>query len=316
MTNPGKTSLSIDVITARAELLKTLRDFMSKKGVLEIETPYLSSASNTDPNIINLELATRSHPEHKWFLHSSPEFPMKRLLASGIGSIYQICRVFRDEEIGRLHNSEFTMLEYYRVGFDHHELMNELNELFVQLGFKAAERKSYQAAFIEYGEIDPFQAKTSELMLKAKSLGFHNTGSNRNTYLDFLFSQLVISKLGIEQPCFIYDYPSEQAALSKVRYDGDYKVSERFEVFINGLEIANAYHELNDASELKQRFENDIEYCKKNNLPYGPMDKHLLNTTNDLPGCAGVAIGIDRLLMTILKLEDINQVLCFSSTQA
>lgn len=316
MSNNGKTCLSIDIIKARAGLLSNLRNFMSQKGVLEVETPYLSKASNPDPNIINLQLNSRSEPKQALYLHSSPEFPMKRLLASGVGSIYQICRVFRDEEIGKNHNTEFTMLEYYQIGFDYHQLMDELNSLLRTLGFQAANKVSYRQAFIKYMNIDPFITKTEILRTRSTLLGLMDELGSRSRYLDFLFSQKIAPNLGIEQPCFIYDYPCEQAALAKVRYDGKIAVAERFELFIHGLEIANGYHELNDTEELRKRFENDIQHCKENNLPFGSLDENLLNTTKELPDCSGVAIGIDRLLMTMLGLEDINQVLCFPSNQA
>lgn len=294
----------------------SIRSFMAERAVLEVETPYLSQASNPDPHIINLQLRARFEPQSTWYLHSSPEFPMKRLLSSGSGSIYQIARVFRDDEQGVLHNPEFTMLEWYRIDFDHHDLMDELDELLNVLGFEYAERIRYRDIFLEQVDIDPFLCDDQTLFQCAETHGLVSSVYDRPGSLDFLFSHLVTPKLGLEQPCFIYDYPCEQSALARQRIENDFTVAERFELFIQGMEIANGYHELNDAEELRARFAADNEYCREHGLPHGPVDENLIDTTDDLPDCAGVAVGLDRLMMTILNIQDIDQVLCFPVTHA
>ena len=314
MTQTGLTAVPLSTIAARADLLKKLREFMGQKGVMEVETPYLSKSSNPDPNLQNLKLKPSFIPEEAgedWYLHTSPEFPMKRLLSSNTGAIYQICRVFRDGEMGSRHNPEFTMLEYYQVGYRYQQLMEELNDLLLTLDFKPANKITYRECFSRYVRVDPFVVSDDQLKHKAVEAGLQGLLSSRSQYLDYLFCHFIESNLGHDQPVFIYDYPPEQAALAKIRKVNNVIVAERFELFINGMEIANGYDELNNAHELQKRFADDIQFCRENKINYGPIDKNLLQITNDLPDCSGVAIGIDRLLMCQLGLTDINQVLCF-----
>ncbi len=309
------------MIKARATLLQQIREFMAEHQIIEVETPYLSQASNSDPNIRNFQTVYQSPTEPsatKLYLHTSPEYPMKRLLVSGMNSIYQIARVFRDAEQSKVHNPEFTMLEWYRCGFDHLELMDELDSLLEKLGLSKASRSSYCDSFLRFSGINPHLSSDEELKEYASLHGLVMKDTDRASVLDFIFSHKVTPQLGHDKPYYIYDYPVEQSALAKIRpvEQEKYFVAERFELFIAGMEIANGYNEMNDATELRRRFEKELDFCQLHSLQFGPMDENLLHIINDLPNCAGVAVGIDRLLMTIHNKQDINQVLCFPIHQA
>ncbi len=305
---------SREALARRAGLLAAVRQFFQTRGVLEVETPLLSSAAVTD---IHLE-SFLAHPPGgtPYYLQTSPEFPMKRLLAAGSGAIYQICKVFRGGESGTRHNPEFTLLEWYRPGFDHYQLMDEVDELLNQLlGCLPAQRLSYREAFQQQAAIDPLLATGAELRHRALTLGIGEVSladSDRDGWLDLLLTHQVAPALGSNgHPCFLYDYPASQAALAKIR-PGDPPVAERFEVFIGGLELGNGYHELTNAEEQRQRFLADLAQRRRRGLPEPPMDETLLAAlTEGLPDCAGIAIGLDRLLMIALGERDIGAVLAF-----
>jgi elongation factor P--(R)-beta-lysine ligase len=299
----------------RAALLKTIRCFMDERNIMEVETPILSPTGNTDPNIASLTTCLHSIEQKEsiqLFMNTSPEFAMKRLLASGSGCIYQIAKVFRDEETGRYHEPEFTMLEWYRIGFDHHALMDETEILLRQLGYIECERKSFEEVFEKYTGLNPHLADTRELGEKAVLSGLQGTGFDRRTLLDFLFSHWVAPTLIGNRPIFIYDYPVCQAALAQIRRDSP-PVAERFELFINGLEIANGFHELCDANEQLSRFQYENTMRKVQGLDEIPIDKKLIAALeNGLPDCAGIAVGLDRLLIHLSGVDLISKVMTFS----
>jgi lysyl-tRNA synthetase class 2 len=312
-------SASTGVLKQRAQLLKQIRDFMAAREILEVETPVLSHYGNTDANLNSFTTLFHSpsvvEPE-LLYLQTSPEFAMKRLLAAGSGPIYQIARVFRDAELGRLHQPEFTMLEWYRPGFDHHKLMDEMAELLLELGLTIPARASYATVFTRVTDINPHQADISLLQEAATRNGLQGTDNTRSVLLDFLFSHLVAPELGRTEPVFIYDFPVCQAALARIRADHP-PVAERFELFIAGMEIANGFHELTDAKEQMSRFEQDNSLRKAKGLAEVMIDENMIaSLAHGLPDCAGVALGIDRLLMAILGYDSINKVVSFTSEHA
>lgn len=311
---------SLSMLRQRADMLAAIRRFFAARDVLEVDTPAMSHAGVADLNIHSFK--TRYRNEIDCYLHTSPEFPMKRLLAAGAGSIYQICKVFRDDEQGRWHNPEFTMLEWYRPGFDHNDLMNELDLLLQDvLGTVAAERLTYQDAFLTYAGCDPFTASSEALQRCSESHGVVVAGSDMRTaltdvWLDLLMSHVVGPALGRQRPTFIYDYPPSQAALARVR-KGAAPRAERFELYFAGVELANGFHELTDASEQRARFVVDQSQRRAVGLSVPPFDEHLLAALNHgLPPCAGVALGIDRLLMLKSGVQAIGEVIAFPFERA
>lgn len=235
---------------------------------------------------------------------------MKRLLAAGSGPIFQICKVFRNGEAGRLHNPEFTMLEWYRPGLDHYALMAEVDELLQRvLGTEGAEYLSYTQAFLRYLGVDPLSAARAELMACARCCSIEPpAGLSRDALLDLLLSHLVQPNLGEQRPLFLYDYPASQAALARSRGP----VAERFELFLHGIELANGFHELSDAAEQRRRFEEELDRRREIGLPAVPPDERLLAALEaGLPDCAGVALGLDRLLMIACNARALDEVLAF-----
>ena len=318
---------SLENLKIRARLLSKLRAFFADNNVLEVQTPVLSQAGNTEPTIesfIIQEHENSNHTIHPSFLNTSPEFAMKRLLAAGMGSIYQVTPAFRQDEQGKKHNPEFTLLEWYRIDFDHHALMGEVNSLvrFVAKDFLKLDRSeffSYQEAMIKFAEVDPFNATLEELKAATVKAGIDVIGLDdveRDSWLDLLMSHVVEKNLPLNCPVFIYDYPSSQAALAKIR-KGSPSVAERFELYINGMELANGFHELSDAKEQAERFRNDQSYRKKLGSQGIPMDHNLIAALeHGLPDCAGVALGLDRLLMVLTGVDHINKVITFPFDQA
>lgn len=308
----------------RADLLARIRAFFAARGVLEVETPILSRHAVTDPRLHSL--ATRCTGPGAppgglpLYLHTSPEFAMKRLLCAGSGPIYQIARVFRDDERGRLHNAEFTLLEWYRPGFDHHQLMDELGELVCGLlGLSADwDRITYGALFRERLGVDCHAASPATLAACAVARGLDVAGGaslSRDQWLDLLLSHLLQPGLGAERPLFLHDYPASQAALARLR--GDPPVAERFELYVRGIELANGYHELGDAAEQRARFERDNAERRAAGLPEVAPDERLLAAlAHGLPPCAGVALGFDRLLMLAAGVDDIAEVMAFTVERA
>mgnify|MGYP003489087530 FL=1 len=310
---------SIAALQARATLYQKIRQFFAERQVMEVETPTLSQAGATDLHLASIPVQRRIHGRSSTqYLQTSPEFPMKRLLASGSGAIYQICKVFRDDEHGRKHNSEFTMLEGYRPKLDLKGLMHETAELLeVCLAHRLGEVRpyilSYKHAFQDRLDINPLQASLKQLKDTAHRLGLNlDLGDDRLAYMDLLFSHFVEPSLGFDAPVFLTDFPPEMASLAKVKTDDDgEQVAARFEVYIEGLELANAYDELLDAEVLAARFEADNLERTKQGLPVIPTDQYLLSALPHMPECSGIALGLDRLLMVAMNQVKIDQVIAF-----
>jgi lysyl-tRNA synthetase class 2 len=288
--------------------------------VLEVETPLLARATVTDLHLHSIPCrpevaATPGRPDAELYLQTSPEFAMKRLLAAGSGPIYQLAKAFRDGESGRLHNPEFTLLEWYRPGFDHHALMDEVEELLTHvLGTPAAERRSYAELFGHHLGLDPHRASAGELRRAAGEQGIEVVGmddDDRDGWLHLLMTHRVEPHLGRERPTFVVDYPATQAALARI-HPGDPPVAERFEVYVEGIELANGFHELRDPAEQRRRFEADLAERRRAGLPTVPIDEHLLAALQaGLPDCAGVALGVDRLVMLAVGAGSVEEVLAF-----
>jgi len=305
-------SASLEVIKKRARLLQQIRDFMMAREIIEVDTPILSHFGISDPYIQSITTSCASESDAKLYLQTSPEFCMKRLLAAGSGSIYQIAHVFRKEETGKRHNTEFSMLEWYRTNFDYYQLMDEVAELLKDIGLGAPARMSYADAFKQTMQIDPHAVVTGELQSLCKKKGWEDACDDRHAMLDFLFSEVVIKKLNQSNPLFIYDYPECMSALATLK-KSEPIVSERFELFIAGMEIANGFNELINADEQVHRFEQELLTRKNKGLAEPPIDKEFIAALKSgLPDCAGVAIGIDRLLMVLSEKDDINEVSTFT----
>lgn len=317
---------SLPALYKRGELLAAIRAFFAARSVLEVETPALSHFGTTDPALESFRTVycgPGAAQGEVLYLHTSPEFPMKRLLAAGTGSIYQICKVFRNGEQGRLHNCEFTLLEWYRVGFDHFALMEELEALVHELLCDRAElpvrsvRLTYAEAFQAHLGINPHLADSESLRAAARACQLEppvGLGQDRDAWLDLLFSHCV--QCALPPFCFVYDYPASQAALARIR-PGSPPVAERFELFIDGMELANGFHELTDGLEQAQRLARDQVERERRGLAPIPLDEAFLAALRaGLPPCAGVAVGLDRLLMIALGVQSLHEVLAFPTDRA
>ena len=318
-----KPTANLKALRLRADLYALLRRFFAERGVLEVETPVLSAAGNTDPNIESFALrfdGPRTAGEATRWLRTSPEFPLKRLLAAGVGDCYELGRVFRNGEAGKRHNPEFTMLEWYRVGMDHHQLMDEVSELLKSAltlaGRRATVRDtSFRQLYQDKFGFDPLLAPEEELRSPLQVYGIDPTGLTRDDWLDLLMTHRIQPTIPNNRILLVYDYPASQCALARVRA-GDPPVAERFEVFLGPLEIANGYHELNDALEQRQRFEADLARRRARSAATPAMDERLLAGLPKLPACAGVALGVDRLLMALMGTEKISDVVAFPFDRA
>tara|TARA_R110000751_G_scaffold116604_2_gene216482 strand:+ start:253554 stop:254561 length:1008 start_codon:yes stop_codon:yes gene_type:complete len=322
-TEKWQPSASIDVLKQRALVLQKIRAFFALRDVLEVDTPALSHATVTDEHLHSFSTQF-IHPfapkAATLYLQTSPEFAMKRLLSAGSGAIYQICKSFRNEETGRFHNPEFTMLEWYRPGFNHLQLMSEIDELIqTVLGCETAERVTYQDSFKQHLNCDPLTATLTEIKTLANQYGYGELAaneSNKDTLLMLLFSQHVEPQIGRDRPCFVMDFPASQAALAKISPTNPL-VAERFELYFRGVELANGFHELTDGAEQRRRFEGDNTKRQNNGQDIMPIDENFIAAINaGLPNCAGVALGIDRLLMLALDCSRIEQVIAFENSRA
>jgi lysyl-tRNA synthetase class 2 len=311
-------------LRARAEMLAGLRRYFAEYGVLEVETPLACHAAGTDPAIATMQAHYRGpvYPDGtSLYLQSSPEFAMKRLLAAGSGPIFQVCKAFRDGEAGRLHNPEFTILEWYRPGWDLPRLIDETVAV-VRQGLASHDlecrRNDYAALFASLLDVDVFSSDTK--VLQTVALDHHVLGAegmmlDRDGWLDLLFSHLIQPKLGGEQLCVVTDYPASQAALARLNPDG--LTAARFELFYRGVELANGFHELTDPDEQAARFEADNCSRRAAGLVPVRVDRRLLAAMqHGLPDCAGVALGLDRLLMLRLGRDSLDEVLSFSLQRA
>lgn len=309
---------TVETLRARARFLRAIRDFFESRDVMEVETPLLCATGALDPylDVISAQGG---------YLQTSPEYGMKRLLAAGCGSIYQLCKAFRGEESGRLHNPEFTMLEWYRVGFTHHQLMDEMDALLGNLlGASKADRLSYSDLFQKALGFNPHTVSIVHLQEVAMQVNITLSaasleGLRRDDWLDLLMTHHLEPTLGLVRPLMLYDYPHTQAALAKLRQDHPEvpPVGERFEVYIQGIELANGYHELTDSTVQRVRFQEDRN--RRAELGVMPMqiDNRLMQALeHGLPACAGVALGVDRLFMLKMGFTSIHDVLAFPGSRA
>ncbi len=319
-------------LRARAEMLARIRAFFAAAGVMEVETPILSHAGATDPALASLDVAATpveagAPPDRRLYLQTSPEFPMKRLLASGSGPIYQICKVFRGGERGRRHHPEFTLLEWYRPGWDDGRLMVEVADLVraaLQRPTLPMERVRYRDLFREVLDLDPFTAPVQTLREAAITAGIPDADRldlERDAWLDLLLTQCLEPRLGRSAMSFLCEYPPSQAALARIRPAGtspdEQAVAERFELYIEGVELANGFHELTDAAEQGARFAHDCAERRRLGLAEIPPDGLLLAALESgMPASSGVALGLDRLLMIATGATHIDQVLAFPIERA
>ena len=323
-----KPSASISTLQERARLFGRVRQYFDEQEVMEVDTPMLSANATVDLHInsfVTSFLPMGGGKEQSCYLHTSPEFPMKRLLASGCGDIYSLGRVFRNGEAGGRHNPEFTMLEYYRLGMGQHQLMDDMTALLSSVaGFQEVGRVSYGAAFQKRLGLNPHTASHAELTALVKEhVDKGLDGLERNDCLDLLFSNMIEPELGISEVgdlngVYIYDYPASMAALARLHTnDRGEQVAARFELFVNGVELANGYHELTDAEEQQARFEAEQNKRKEQGLPVYPYDHQLVEgLKSGMPDCAGVAMGVDRLLMLMLNKKQIADVVAFDFFRA
>lgn len=315
-------SASLDTLRLRAGMLARVRGYFAAEGVVEVETPLLSRATVTDVHLESVPAAVAGIGP--MYLHTSPEYAMKRLLAAGLGDCYQVCHVFRDGERGSRHNPEFTMIEWYRLGLDASGLMDDVEALVAQVigdlrPLPDAERLTYRDAVRSLCGIDPMTSTAGELSGALRAHGIDAPPAvlgDRDALLDLLVSTVAGPRLGRSRPTFIYDYPASQAALARIRH-GDVPVAERFELYLDGIELANGFHELGDATEQRRRFDADLAQRAATGKPSRPVDERLLAAlAHGLPDCAGVALGFDRLVMTALGLDTIDQAMAFTSDRA
>lgn len=313
---PWEPSASIELLRKRSQYMSQIRQFFVDRQYLEVETPVMARYGVTDIYLSNIKASFRGQ---SYSLQTSPEYHMKRLLAAGSGPIFQIARVFRDDEFGRWHNPEFTLLEWYQLGIDHHALLAEVDVLLQTiLQCPPAIKKTYQQAFLETCDLDPFSSSIEQFKAVLQHYDLDNVlphnETDRDQYLFLLMSHVVEPALGKENaPVAVYDFPVSQASLAQVT-DG---FAERFEVYYKGVELANGFHELTDVNAQSQRFAEDQRLRMQHNLPDVQADTFLLKALqHGLPACSGVALGIDRLLALALEQERIAQVMSFDFSRA
>jgi elongation factor P--(R)-beta-lysine ligase len=309
------------MLEQRALLLARARGFFADGGVLEVDTPMVVNAPVTDVHIHSARVDLGPAATRPYFLHTSPEYAMKRLLAAGSGDIYQICHVVRGFERGRLHNAEFTLVEWYRIGFTLEDLMSEVDALVRALLGPVAtrhssERISYREAFLRELSLDPFTASVSELQGEARKLGFAAPDAQRDELLELLMGAAVGPRLGSKALTFVHGYPATQAALASLD-PHDPRAALRFELYCDGVELANGFHELASAPEQRARFNKDIAERQRAGLPTFAPDEFLLAAlAHGLPECSGVALGFDRTLMLATGAQTIDAVLTFPTESA
>jgi lysyl-tRNA synthetase class 2 len=324
--HPGNDFLptaSWPTLRLRDTLLRKLRGFFHARDFIEVETPLLSADVVVDRHLepFGVDVPTGSPGKRRMWLQTSPEFAMKRLMAAGGEAIFQVTHAFRQEEQGPLHNPEFTMVEWYRRGDGLAEGMRLLGELGDSLlGRGEAETIAYQAAFESYAGIDPHAAEPKDLARLARGRGIVVPESfsqdDRDAWLDLLLVELVEPQLGRGRPVIVYDYPANQAALARVR-PGPPEVAERFELYVDGIELANGYHELLDAGVLRARNQENNRLRAACGKPELPVESRLLAAMEaGLPACAGVAMGFDRVVMLAAGAKDLSAVMPFPFDRA
>ncbi len=301
-------------VEQRARLLRDMRTFFADRNVLEVETPILSRAGNSDPNIASL---ATDEPGRR-YLRTSPEYAMKRMLAAGFGDIYELGRVFRAGEKGRIHNPEFTLLEWYRQNLTYLEIASEACELIRYCGHGQfddwpVQFVTYRELFLQYAGLDPFLCDESDLSSAVAERGIHAVDLGHREWLDLALCRIIEPSLPGETMTIVHDFPPEQAALSRIRR-GDPAVAERFELYLGQMELANGYQELTDAEEQLARFEFERKSARARGEEAAPLDMALIEALRTgLGDCSGVALGVDRLLMSLIKLEHMDAVLAFSA---
>lgn len=304
-------------LQARARMLRAARDYFAATRTLEVETPALSTGAVSDVHLASIAAQANGKPA---YLHTSPEYAMKRLLAAGSGDIYQIAKVYRDGESGRYHNPEFTMIEWYRTGYDHHQLMDDVEQLLGCLMpsrcVDRSERLTYQEAVQLYAQVDALNDPTSMLLASLQQASFDVPKAihdDRDALLDLIMAVMVGPQLGRRRLTFVYDYPASQAALARLRGP----VASRFEMYLDGMELANGFHELGNADEQRQRFTHDLQQRRLRGLSEAPLDERFLAAlAHGLPDCAGVALGFDRVVMCAIGAQHIDEVLTFPYASA
>lgn len=319
MSTDWRPTCTLSALQARAALLHEIRAFFHQRGVLEVDTPLLASSTATDPHLHSLSLDVNGQRQ---YLQTSPEFPMKRLLAAGSGPIYQLGKVFRADESGRWHNREFTLLEWYRPGMEEHALMDEIEALVCRALEPAgiagpARRVSYREVFREQLGVDPLTASAPGLeVLAARHLDTAGLELAQDGWLQLLFSHVI--EPALEGLVFVEQFPASQAALAQLTTDPEgATVARRFELYVNGVELANGYYELSDSAEQRRRFEQDNAERVRSGSATVPVDERLLAALDaGLPDCAGVAMGVDRLLMLRCGARHIDEVLAFPAGHA
>lgn len=328
MPNTWQPACNLSHLRHRAQMLKTIRLFFDHRDVLEVETPLLCSATGTDPQLdffsshYHCVANTESAADKRMFLQTSPEFAMKRLLAAGSGSIFQICKAFRNSELGRHHNPEFTILEWYRVGYSLSELINEVTELIAELtnNKKSPYKISYADLFEQTTGLNALEFCPQSYRAYALKNGLEDAiglcENNHSLWLDFLFSYQVQPTLKQHPICIVYEYPAIQASLARINTKNP-NVADRFEVFVQGIEIGNGFFELSDAGEQEKRFDQENSSREKMGLPQVKKDQHFLNALKSgLPECSGIALGLDRLLMIMTETQSLNDVITFPFDRA
>lgn len=323
MSDDFRPSASLSALQLRDELLRTLREFFHERSFMEVETPLLSADMVVDRHLdpFAVDVPSGAGPPRRMWLQTSPEFAMKRLLAAGARAIFQVTRAFRQDEIGPLHNPEFTLAEWYRVGDTMEEgmrLLDELSEELLDLG--PAGRISYQAAFERFAAVNPHTADVATLADVARQRGVNVPAGfgadDSDAWLDLLLVELVQPHLGAPEPVIVYDFPAGQAALARVR-PGPPAVAERFELFVRGIELANGYHELLDPSVLRERNRTTNEARRRAGKPELPETSRLLAAMeHGLPECTGVALGFDRVVMLAAGARQIADIVSFPFDRA
>ena len=314
----------LQALKLRAALNALVRLYFAERDVLEVETPILSEAGNTEPNIESFTTTFTGHADAgsrtRW-LRTSSEYPLKRLLAAGAGDCYELGRVFRNGEAGGRHNPEFTMLEWYRLGWDHLRLIEETVDL-VQRALGLIGRQTdvvshtYRELFLEGLGIDPFTASDQELRAPLAEFAIDDEGLSRDDWLDLLITHRLQPAFPLDRITVVRDWPASQCALARIR-PGEPPLAERFELYLGHHELANGYHELTDAVEQRQRFQRDLSVREGRIASLPPMDERLLAALEQgMPRCAGVALGMDRLLMAMLGTDRIAEVLAFDFPRA
>lgn len=316
-------SATIDTLQRRAMLFRQIREFFYARQVLEVDTPVLSHCAVSDPFIDSLEVNYRAHTAAEitpLYLQTSPEYAMKRLLAAGSGAIYQMSKVFRNGEYGQRHNPEFTMLEWYRPGFDEQQLMDEVEVLVCAvLPERKIERISYAELFQRHLGLCPHSAPLTDLIAVTREhIEITLDDKDRDTWLNLLMSHVIEPQFTQGSAIFVTDYPASQAALAQVTTNAQgIKVAARFELFIDGIELANGYRELTDAAEQRRRLQADQQQRRALGLPERPLEMRLVAALEQgIPECAGVALGVDRLLMLAEQKTRLAEVIPFEHTRA